>query len=468
MSGESGIVIESPKRPGRDEASAQGYYPYYAGFSYQFAHSVISSSGLQADGRVLDPWNGSGTTTAAAASLGYDADGIDLNPVMALVAKARLLNAREAPSLRPIAADIARKASGDETNLSDSRDPLIDWFLPQSAVAVRRIERAIQCLLIEGHAYTRLCSRGDYDGLSDLAAFYYTALFRTIRRILKRFVASNPTWLKRPGKRARLRPSLATLLGVFNEEADSMVRTFEVGRTERPDQTARVSISVASSEALPMEDKTVDLVLTSPPYCTRIDYAVATMVELALLGYVPNGNLDQMRRALIGTSTVPKEATAVSQDWGPTCRTFLQKVAAHRSKASRTYYYKNHTQYFAAIYSSLGEVSRVLRPLGRCIMVAQDSYYKDVHTDLPRILVEMAESHDLTLSGRKDFPLSTTLARVNPGTRQYRTHFEAMESVLCLTKGEDRSSLTNQLDHVSNVVQPIRQHILRTPKRPLA
>jgi hypothetical protein len=60
-------------------------------------------------------------------------------------------------------------------------------------------------------------------------------------------------------------------------------------------------IEVASSESLPIGDKSVDFILTSPPYCTRIDYAVATMPELALIGYKLNSDFKSLRKQLIGT-----------------------------------------------------------------------------------------------------------------------------------------------------------------------
>ena len=45
---------------------------------------------------MLDPWNGSGTTTYAAAQLGHSSIWLDLNPVMVIVARARLLSPSEA------------------------------------------------------------------------------------------------------------------------------------------------------------------------------------------------------------------------------------------------------------------------------------------------------------------------------------------------------------------------------------
>ena len=72
-----------------------------------------------------------------------------------------------------------------------------------------------------------------------------------------------------------------------------------------PDIQGDVFIDVASSEALPHPSSSVDFILSSPPYCTRIDYAVASLPELALFGYVPEGDFQLLRKKLIGTSTVP-------------------------------------------------------------------------------------------------------------------------------------------------------------------
>ncbi|MDQ0340574.1 tRNA G10 N-methylase Trm11 [Caldalkalibacillus uzonensis] len=38
---------------------------------------------------VMDPWNGTGTTTDVAEQMGYFAIGLDINPVMVLIAKGR-------------------------------------------------------------------------------------------------------------------------------------------------------------------------------------------------------------------------------------------------------------------------------------------------------------------------------------------------------------------------------------------
>lgn len=197
---------------------------------------------------------------------------------------------------------------------------------------------------------------------------------------------------------------------------------------------SKAHVAVASSDALPIRDGSVDLILSSPPYCTRIDYAVATMPELAVLRYELQGSFQELRRKLIGTSTVPVSIPKPLPSWGVTCNTFLEKLVHHTSKASKSYYYKNHAQYFDAIYRSIAELHRILLSDGRCILVVQDSYYKDIHNNLPQIFTEMASAHGLQLVRQVNFGLTRTMARVHPIVRHYRQGFDATESVLCFVK----------------------------------
>jgi hypothetical protein len=418
-------ITSNPKLRGF-ESFQSSWYRYYAGFSEDFVREALRSASLRRGEWIADPWNGSGTTISTALSLGINARGYDLNPVMVLVAKARCLESSEYPSLRPLASKLTEQSR--RSFQPDPDDPLSTWLCPGSIAAVRAIEAAVQRLLIDDKGYSSLKSRG-FDGISDLAAFFYIAIFRTIRQILHPFLTSNPTWIKRPKSwRSRLRPTSATIREVFRRNLAEMIPRQGLQLSSGP--RGRKTIDVASSEKLPLPDKSVSCVLGSPPYCTRIDYAIATSPELAVLGYGYANGLQPLRRKLIGTSTVPPELQEVPSNLGKLCTAFLQALSRHSSKASSTYYFKNHLQYFLSMAASLSEIRRVLKIGGRCILVVQDSYYKDLHNDLPSILSEMATIRGLQLNGRSDFTLRRTLAGINPGAREYRNSFSAVESVL--------------------------------------
>jgi hypothetical protein len=64
----------------------------------------------------------------------------------------------------------------------------------------------------------------------------------------------------------------------------------------------------------------------------------------------------------------------------------------------------------------------------------QDSYYKDVYNDVPRIVEEMCLVFGMFLIQKNSFPSKFNMARINPSVKKYRSLAEASESVLIFEK----------------------------------
>jgi hypothetical protein len=427
------MLIVNPKLGSSKLAGKATWYPYYAGFSPTFARAILKEAGSRRATCVLDPWNGTGTTTELAVTLGLHALGFDLNPVMLVIARARLLREQTKPGLVSLAKEILADAKRCDVT-DDSPDPLLAWLRPASARHFRRLESSIQTHLVQDKDYASLGPEG-VQQLSNIAAFFYTALFRTLRHHLQAFFVSNPTWIRNPKDSTDRVPISSGAIGsCFLSTVRTMAETIDNKGPVDPDTCGTVRL--ASSEALPLEDRSVDWILTSPPYCTRIDYAVATRPELALLGIGADAehSFHKLRRSLIGSTTVPAYVEPPSPDWGPSCIKFLNDVNGHTSKASSSYYYKQHVQYFRSIYISLSELCRVLRAPGSCVIVVQDSHYKEIHNPVPDIIIEMALNLGLSLISRTDYETKQVLAQIHPGTRKYRSRIGAVESVLTFAK----------------------------------
>lgn len=425
------LAITNPKR-GAAQTGRDQWFPYYAGFSSEFADQLIASSSLAKGSAVMDPWNGSGTTTSFAVLNGYRAVGFDLNPVMAVVAKARLLPQCEIASVAPLLADILKKAARAKST-PEVGDPLRIWFAPDAAATVRRIERAIYVLLVSAEAPNRNALESIQE-LSSLAAFFYVALFRTVRSLLDRFIGSNPTWITRPRTtHSRVRPAASNVGECFANYVTQMASASATS-ADFGSPALDSTVEMASSESLPVRRATIDFVLSSPPYCTRIDYGVATMPELAVLGFQVDTRLRELRARLIGTPTIHAEIPKPNASWGNTCLALLKRIENHPSKAAKSYYHKTYVQYFAAMAKSFSELSRCLKRQAQCVLVVQDSYFKDTHIDLAAIFAEMALSASLELRRQVNFPISRTLGSINSRSRSYRNASSATESVLCFVK----------------------------------
>ena len=412
--------IRSPKQ--RSTSQKFAWYPYYAGFSPDFVEDLLSHLNLPANARVLDPWNGSGTLTSVARSAGYEAYGCDLNPALIAVARARLLERDLAASLSPLAEELVVVAQRTIRQISKV-DLLTNWFHPNTARRFRAIERAIHQVLEED---TSSATSPGWD-CTPLASFYYVCLFLTVRSFLGSFRSSNPTWIRT----AKNDTELVSVSGrevkqAFIQAARDLATRLTV---EKPKTDLASEILAGDSRDLPFGGAQFDAVVGSPPYCTRIDYVVATLPELAVLG-LASDDISDLRRRMLGR---PSFNVTDAEPRTRYARMLLRRIRAHESKASSTYYVRFFASYVADLERSLDEASRVGRSNAPIALVVQDSMYKDIHVDVQRLITESAATRGYGTS-RVDFHLSRTLAAVNPRTRRYRDHSRACESLLILQR----------------------------------
>ena len=91
---------------------------------------------------VLDPWSGSGTTTAACAKRGVASSGVDLNPALTIIARSRLTPLSAQDSLLAVGVQILEVARGLDSGPNDA-DVLERWVRVDAVGRVRAIQDAI-------------------------------------------------------------------------------------------------------------------------------------------------------------------------------------------------------------------------------------------------------------------------------------------------------------------------------------
>ncbi|MFE5987681.1 hypothetical protein [Streptomyces sp. NPDC056453] len=353
---------------------------------------------------VLDPWNGSGTTTLAAQHEGFRAVGIDRNPVANIVARLRA-DAYLTDQKMTSASAVGKRNS----ELSD--DPLHAWFTPGSTKRIR-----------EWADYLSLLPVGE-------SCLPYVALFRSIRALSSAFEGSNPTWVKRAKSDEELITVSAADFDVMLMEQQEFIASRAMAPSDTP--SPPVNIATALSSSLPVPNECVDVVLTSPPYLTRIDYAVAYTRELAVLGH-DIAKDRTLRSALMGTTLIRKESDSPLRI-GETARNLIEDVTSHSSKASSGYYRKQVVQYLDDLTAGLDEVTRVSKSGASLHLVVQDSYYKDIPVKLADICVEECTMRGWDLRGLDPYVVKRTLTSVNKAARNYKKS-DVSETVISLRK----------------------------------
>lgn len=378
------------------------WYPYYAGFTSSFARAVLGALSCASTTRVLDPWGGSGTTMFAASTFGAAAVSIDLNPFAAILARAKLAKPSEVGSRASLVRLATRAAKSVHTESASS------W-------APDDVHRQFVALRNEIVKSDRVIG----EEVSPTQAFLLIALLSAARSFSFDEASVHPTWPRRDAS-VIVNETLRTK---FIDRAIEMAR-------DLPDvQPSAGSASlVGDSRAIPLEPRSVDVVLTSPPYCTRIDYAVATSYELRMLGLADEQSLRTLRRILMGTTASrSRELPVIPVDWSADVKGILNQVRLHPSHGSTHYYFKNLHQYFSDLSASLCEIERVLVSGGSVVVVAQNSYYKNVPIDLAQVIC--AELRRLGLKavrvrGVKAWPVMTSLNSRAKAYLKQREYFE--------------------------------------------
>ncbi|GIO70067.1 DNA methyltransferase [Paenibacillus sp. FSL M7-1455] len=426
------VSFRSPKRKSASK-NTHNWYSYYAGYSAEFVEDVLNYLQLPLGASILDPWNGSGTTTHIVEKEGYNAIGFDINPVMPIIANSRRVDNFE--NIEIHAEKITKQAKRYRSKFIPSGDPLLVWLCDKNVITIRKIERAIQQSLLQQSQYSYAKSADLLKKVlaQPLLAFFYVALFQTVKELLRTFKTSNPTWIKQPeDDNQKVRVDDVRIFEYFGKYVDLMIESSKA--FENTHTKSSVLLDIASSQNIPLSESCIDAVITSPPYCTRIDYVIATRLELAVLGIGNGKEFEELRTRMIGTTKITREVSGNTVIWGNTANEFLNRVKNHPSKASQSYYLKHYIQYFHNMFLSLVEINRVLKKKGRVIIVIQDSYYKDVHLDLAQVIVEMGETLGWKLIHQESYYQSQTLAGINKSKLKYRKNSSATEEALIFRK----------------------------------
>jgi DNA modification methylase len=412
--------LASAKRGPTERKGVHAWHPYYAGYSERFVESALRYLGRSAGDLILDPWAGSGTTGVVAARLGMDSLCLDINPVMATFSAAKspeVLKERER-----ILAWLERLPSRPRQVEVSSNDPLSNIFEHKTAAHFRAILGAVPFPESDMRSVQALDAKGA--AFDAGYAFCRAVVFVTLRRLSGTQKLQNPTWL-RAGADVEV-PS-ESLTGELAKDGRAMLDQLAklYGNTS---PNGRLASTLGDARAMPLKAASVDGIVTSPPYLTRIDYAVSTSPEMMIFG--DKELLEFVRHETMGAPVITKVAREQKTAWGTKCNAVLDAVKSHPTKAAHSYYWKNIIQYFMDMDRALAEVKRVLKPNSSGLIVVQSSYFKEVEIPLGEIYVEAARGLGMSASIVAREPVKTHMAHVNTRSQLYKTNKVYYEDVV--------------------------------------
>ena len=381
--------LVSAKRTKNERQGVYAWHPYYAGYSEAFVVSAIKYLGLNSSHLLLDPWNGSGTTAFVASQFEIATLGCEINPVMNIFSTAKnsyLVYQKE--TLKNILEEITNLFSAlpaqkrNETyietleiyGIDRDNDPLLDFMSQSLCHGIRVLYSVLESIKYpEFNSSQKLFNSLKLNNIkfNPFLDFFKAALFITARQLAGYKGGSNPTWIKTISNKPEVKNK--DLLCQFEKTVNAMIKDLELSLISILNSMIHLPLKM-DSRSMNIKKNSIDGIITSPPYLTRIDYAMSTKPEILIISNPEI--LRQIRENTIGSPVIVDKKILVNSLWGENCLKLLEQVKKHRSKAATSYYLPNMLQYFKNAELSLREIIRVLKPNSKALIVVQSSYFE--------------------------------------------------------------------------------------------
>ena len=424
--------LVSAKRTKNERSGVHSWHPYYAGYAEMFVETAIDYLKLTERDIVLDPWNGSGTTSLVCGRRDINTIGFDVNEAMNIFSMAKssfCLYSKD--SIIQAGKDISSELMNCQSMIDD-KDPLLQFMSKSLCSGVRYLFSEIENYKFKNTELTPLF-RNTFRSLrlqrTPEHCFLLSALFTTARKLAGYKGGSNPTWIKTIDNKPPVKKS--TLRNEFVKSLETMMDDL-VSTSIQSKQTLNNIALLGNSRNLSICNNSIDAVITSPPYLTRIDYAMSTRPELLILS--DENSLRTTREATMGAPVIVDKNILANKVWGNYCNSILKNVEGHSSKAAKSYYHTNMLQYFRDAEESIREILRVLKSGSKALIVVQSSYFKELEIDLSKIYLEIAINLGADANIAFKEIVRGHMAHVNKKSNEYKSNKIFFESVVEITK----------------------------------
>ena len=380
------------------------WFKYKEGFSEALVQQLLDFLGLQ-QGKILDPFAGTGTAIFAASERGLSGVGIELLPVGCEIMEARKLA------------------------LGSNSDVL------RATVQRWRDEKPWQKIDPEQHFPHLRITDGAFPEATQRSLDQYLTALETEQRPAKdvlRFAVmcvleeisytrkdgQYLRWDYRSGRRQGVKPFDKGHIQPFDvaiqRKLDEIYRDFEPNRAildlfSYGDVKGSIEIIQGSClETLPtLSTASFDGIITSPPYCNRYDYTRTYALELAMLG-VDEDRIRQLRQAMVSCTVENREKTHLrsilsDSSYQRASSAFEQQKELHIILDYLEQQKKLHVlnnpgivrmvrNYFYEMALVIFECARILKPGAALIMVNDNVRYGGAAIPVDLILSDIAES----------------------------------------------------------------------------
>ena len=340
---------------------------------------------------ILDPMSGSGTVLAVAQSSGHDAFGVDLDPLAVLISRV-WTTAIDVDAVKHVAVTVLDHARRLFTSLRTR-----DAYPKETDLETRRFTR----YWFDDYARRQLTSLAmAIDGIEDSSI--RDALWCAFSRLIisKQSGASLAMDLSHSRPHRKFRRAPAKPFRKFLSAVDRVTANCIDGKMRPACPTTQVD--KGDARRLCLGDKSIDLVITSPPYLNAIDYIRCSKFSLVWMGYSV-GQLRSLRSTSVGTE-LGMDVRDNQEIQRILFELKLQPQLPGKQEAMLA-------RYINDMQRAVGESARVLKSDGKAVYVVGENTVRGTFIPNAMVVEAVANTVGLRCTARQ--------SRVLPANRRY-------------------------------------------------
>jgi DNA modification methylase len=348
---------------------------------------------------VLDPMMGSGTTILEAFLAGRHGVGIDIDPLALMISKVKVtsLNIEQVTQLgnlilREAKLSVKEKHHALEEALGKHCDlktrQFIDrWFAPETQIELLALITEIEKITdISIRAFFEVVFSSIIITKSGGVSFALDLAHTRPHQAKVVITKSNHVVSKKDSTNSSSH-RISILTKTIRSALEEFRRRFQQnlnGLLELGLGKIQPHIILGNAQSLPLNDVSVDLIVTSPPYASNaIDYMRAHKFSLAWMGYTID-DLGQRRNKYIGGEAMRDIALEELPD---NTAKVVEGIASQDEKKGRVLH-----RYYSEMTRTMNEIFRVLKPGRAAIIVVGSSIMLGRDSKTPTCLAEIGQT----------------------------------------------------------------------------
>lgn len=325
---------------------------------------------------VLDPFMGSGTTAVEAVLLGRNVVGTDISPYATLLTKGK-----------------TTKISLDE--IDKSYEILVNFLIKDD-----NFKSNERLLFEKDEFWFNLNHLNQFETIRKfilenidlkLHDFYLSVISMAIKKFS--YLDEAQIKVKRDAKKVLQGTKGPREIILANLEKNvNRLKEFNLLTSDNKSESKTYTLSADLIFPNLLDENSIDLVITSPPYINAMNYSMTNRYENLLLKLIDvKDNIDHQTK-YFGTERVYAKEYKVLQQfdfnymWCEELNIILKKIYEQEPKRSYITY-----EFFMNMYKTFETTTKVLKPNGRYIIVAGTNTIRQVPVDTFGIMVKMLE-----------------------------------------------------------------------------